>query len=299
VIEIEITAELAGRRLDHILAAALPQFSRARIQEWIDRGRVSVNGDARKASYKPRAGEKAIVEPAPPTPLRAEPEQIPLDILYEDADFIAVNKPAGLVVHAGAGRTGGTLVNALLHHFETLSAVGGELRPGIVHRLDAGTSGVLLVARHDAAHRALAAQFAGRTVDKIYWALVEREVKGEGGVIDKAIARDPVRRTRMTARLATGRAAHSEYKVLRRFAGCTLVEVRIGTGRTHQIRVHLASIGHPVAGDALYGAKALPGLPRPWLHARSIGFDHPRTGQRMLLEAPLAPELQAWLAGLR
>ncbi|MBA4182171.1 MAG: RluA family pseudouridine synthase, partial [Anaerolinea sp.] len=189
----EITAEFAGRRLDHILAAALPGFSRARIQEWIERGKVRVNGDARKASYKPRAGEIATVEPEPPPPLRAEPEHIPLNFLYEDADLIAVDKPAGLVVHAGAGRSRGTLVNALLHHFGTLSAVGGELRPGIVHRLDAGTSGVLLVARHDAAHRALAAQFARRTVDKIYWALVEREVKRDAGVIDKAISRDPVR----------------------------------------------------------------------------------------------------------
>lgn len=298
MIEIEITAAHAGRRLDHILAAALPGFSRARIQEWIGRGKVRVNGDARKASYKPRAGEVARVEPEPPPPLRAEPERIPLDILYEDADLAAVNKPAGLAVHAGAGRARGTLVNALLHHFGTLSAAGGELRPGIVHRLDAGTSGVLLVARHDAAHRALAAQFARRSVDKLYWALVEREVQGAGGVIDKPIARDPVRRTRMTARLAGGRAAYSEYRVLRRFAGCTLVEVRIGTGRTHQIRVHLASIGHPVAGDTLYGAKALPGLARPWLHARSIGFEHPGTGERMSLEAPLAPELEAWLAAL-
>ena len=296
--EFEITAEQAGRRLDHVLAAALPEFSRARLQEWIERGKVRVDGAARKASYKLRGGERVEVEPERPRPLRAEPEAIPLDILYEDADLVAVNKPAGLAVHAGAGRAGGTLVNALLHHFGQLSELGGELRPGIVHRLDAGTSGVLLAARHDAAHRALAAQFAGRTVEKIYWALVERVVKADHGVIEKAIARDPVRRTRMTARLGAGRAAYSEYRVLRRYSGCTLLEVRIGTGRTHQIRVHLASLGHPVVGDTLYGAKAQPELGRPWLHARRIGFGHPTTGERMIVEAPLAPELEAWLGRL-
>jgi 23S rRNA pseudouridine1911/1915/1917 synthase len=296
--EFEITAEQAGRRLDHVLAAALPEFSRARLQEWIERGKVRVDGAARKASYKLRGGERVEVEPEPPRPLRAEPEAIPLEILYEDADLVAVNKPAGLAVHAGAGRAGGTLVNALLHHFGKLSELGGELRPGIVHRLDAGTSGVLLAARHDAAHRALAAQFAGRTVEKIYWALVERVVKADHGVIEKAIARDPVRRTRMTARLGAGRAAYSEYRVLRRYRGCTLLEVRIGTGRTHQIRVHLASLGHPVVGDTLYRAKAQPELGRPWLHARRIGFDHPTTGKRMSLEAPLAAELEAWLGRL-
>lgn len=295
---IDISSERAGRRLDQVLAEELPEFSRARLQEWIDSGRVLVDGRARKASYKLRGGERIDVEPAPLRPLRAEPEEIPLDILFEDDDLIAINKPAGLVVHAGAGRESGTLVNALLHHFGTLSGVGGDLRPGIVHRLDAGTSGVLLVARHDAAHRALAAQFAGRTVEKIYWALVEREVKTESGVIDTAITRDPVRRIRMTARLATGRAAYTEFQVMERFHGFTLLEVRIGTGRTHQIRVHLASIGHPVAGDPLYGAKSQPGLGRPWLHARRIAFDHPSTGNRMVIEAPLPSELAAWQARL-
>lgn len=295
---IEISEEQAGRRLDHVLAAALAGFSRARLQEWVEGGRVRVDGVARKASYKLRGGERVEVEPAAPKPLRAEPEEIPLEVLYEDADVVAINKPAGLVVHAGAGRESGTLVNALLHHFGALSGVGGELRPGIVHRLDAGTSGVLLVARHDAAHRALAAQFAGRTVEKIYWAMVERVVKSESGVIEKAIARDPVRRTRMTARLNAGRAAHTEFRVLERFERYTLLEVRIGTGRTHQIRVHLASIGHPVVGDTLYGAQAQPGLGRPWLHARRIGFAHPGSGEWVVVEAPLAAELDQWRAGL-
>lgn len=276
----------------------MPEYSRARLQEWIDGGRVRVNGAARKASYKLREGESVDVEPAELKPLRAEPEEIPLDILYEDNDIIAINKPAGLVVHAGAGRDKGTLVNALLHHFRQLSTVGGDLRPGIVHRLDSGTSGVLLVARHDAAHRALASQFAERSTEKVYLALVQGDVKAAQGKVETAIARDPVRRTRMTTRLGTGRSAYTEYRVLERCHGFTLLEVKIGTGRTHQIRVHLASIGHPIVGDTLYGAKAQPSPGRPWLHALRIGFTHPSTGGRMSIEAPLAPELDEWKARL-
>ncbi len=298
----EVTANSAGQRLDHFLASALPALSRARLQEWIEAGRVQVNGARRKASYKLREGEAIEVDPAQQKPLRAEPEDIPLDILYEDSDLIALNKPAGIVVHAGAGRHSGTLVNALLHHFEQLSQVGGDLRPGIVHRLDQGTSGVLLVARHDAAHRALAAQFAGRTVEKTYLALVQGHAAQMSGRIDSAIARDPIRRTRMTTRAATGRSALTQYRVLERFERFTLLEVKIGTGRTHQIRVHLASIGHPVAGDTLYGAAArVPGMPalgRPWLHAFSIAFDQPTTGERLRIEAPLAPELMEWKSRL-
>lgn len=298
----EVTPDSAGKRLDHFLCAALPGLSRARLQEWIDAGRVKVAGTVRKASYKLRAGEAIEVDPAPLKPLRAEPEDIPLDILFEDDDLIALNKPAGIVVHAGAGRHSGTLVNALLHHFTQLSRVGGDLRPGIVHRLDQGTSGVLLVARHDAAHRALAAQFAGRTVEKIYLALVQGQVAQTSGRVESPIARDPIRRTRMTARLATGRNALTQYRVLERFQRFTLLEVKIGTGRTHQIRVHLASIGHPVAGDTLYGAAArMPGLPvlgRPWLHAFSIAFDQPTTGERLRIEAPVAPELLEWKSRL-
>ena len=184
------------------------------------------------------------------------PEDIPLRILYEDADLVAIDKPAGMVVHAGAGVHSGTLVNALLHHFEALSAVGGALRPGIVHRLDRYTSGVLLVAKNDAAHHALAEQFSGRQVEKTYIALVHGKVKAESGRIDRPITRDPVHRTRMTARLGEGRAAWSEYRVIKRFERFTLLEVKIGTGRTHQIRVHLSGMGHAVAGDTLYGAPA-------------------------------------------
>jgi 23S rRNA pseudouridine1911/1915/1917 synthase len=240
-------------------------------------------------------GEGVEVSPADEAPLLAAPEDLPLEILYQDPSVIAINKPAGLVVHAGAGAESGTLVNRLVHHFATLSQVGGDLRPGIVHRLDKGTSGVLLVARNDAAHRALAAQFAGRTVEKTYQALVHGKVRDEQGRVTTPIARDPIRRIRMTAKLATGRSALTEYRVLRRFEKFTYLEVRIGTGRTHQIRVHLSSIGHPVAGDKLYGA---PPAQRIFLHAWRISFTSPTTEQRVTVEAPMPAELAEWLASL-
>lgn len=292
-----VDPEQAGARLDHYLAARMPAYSRARLQEWIEAGRVLVDGAAKKASYKLRAGEGIEVEPAKLKSLKAVAEEIALDILYEDADVVAINKPAGMVVHAGAGRLEGTLVNALLHHFGALSGVGGELRPGIVHRLDKGTSGVMLAARHDAAHRELARQFSSRTVEKTYLALVEGVVARDTGRIDRKIARDPVRRTRMTARLETGREAHTSYRVIERFKRFTLLEVRIGTGRTHQIRVHLASIGHPVAGDALYGAAAH-GAGRPWLHSFRLRFALPSSGEQITIEAPAPEELEAWKTGL-
>jgi 23S rRNA pseudouridine1911/1915/1917 synthase len=292
----------AGRRLDQALATRLPQFSRALVQAWIKAGRVLVNGRAARPSQAVRAGDALEVEPAAPAPLRAVPEQIPLTALYEDADVVAIDKPAGMVVHAGAGVHTGTVVNALLGRFASLSGVGGELRPGIVHRLDRYTSGVLLVAKTDAAHRALAAQFAAREVEKVYLALVHGKLERAAGRIDKPIARDPVRRVRMTARLASGRAAWSEYRVLRRFERFTYLEVRIGTGRTHQIRVHLASISHPVVGDRLYGAPAhvegLPPLERFFLHAHRIRFRQPSTGEPVEVISPLAPELAAWMASL-
>ena len=298
MIHLEAAAGDAGKRLDQLLAERLPEYSRSRLQEWIKQGRVQLNGSAGKPSYLLKGSERIEVRPAEAPPLRAVPEDLALDILYEDSDVIAVNKPAGMVVHAGAGRHQGTLVNALVYRFGKLSELGGEMRPGIVHRLDRETSGVILVARSDAAHRNLAAQFAGREVKKVYVALVQGRVKAESGRITAPIARDPVRRTRMTARLARGRAAVTEYKVQRRFDGCTLLEVRIGTGRTHQIRVHLASVGHPVVGDTLYGAAAST-LGRFFLHAREISFTSPSTGQQVTVEAPLAPELQSFLESLK
>jgi len=291
-----------------MLRERLPDFSRSRIQSWIEDGRVLVDGRRQRASHPVRAGQVIDVSPAEAPPLKAAPEAIPLTVLYEDADVVAIDKPAGMVVHAGAGVHTGTLVNALLHRFERLSGVGGELRPGIVHRLDRFTSGALIVAKNDAAHQRLAAQFSGRQVEKVYWALVHGNVQNESGRIEAPIARDPVRRVRMTARLKQGRAAWSEYRVLRRFtaraghSGFTLLEVRIGTGRTHQIRVHLSSIGHPVAGDALYGAPArisgMPPLGRYFLHAYRIRFHLPSTGENILVESPLPADLGCWLEAL-
>jgi 23S rRNA pseudouridine1911/1915/1917 synthase len=292
----------AGKRLDQFVHDQLPEFSRSRIQEWIKAGLVQVNGQKQRPSYAVRSGDEIDVEPAEPPPLRAEPEAIPLSILYEDRDVVAIDKPAGMVVHAGAGVHAGTLVNALLHHYGALSAVGGALRPGIVHRLDRYTSGVLLVAKNDAAHHSLAAQFSSRKVEKVYLALVHGSMKAESGRIDRPIARDPVRRTRMTARLKQGRSAWTEYRVLRRFASFTLLEARIGTGRTHQIRVHLSSIGHPVVGDTLYGAPAkVPGLPqlgRYFLHAQRIRFHQPSSNEEITVEAPMPVELRGWLEKL-
>jgi 23S rRNA pseudouridine1911/1915/1917 synthase len=239
--------------------------------------------------------ENIQIFPAELPPLKATPENLPIEILYEDPAVIVVNKPAGLVVHAGAGAHAGTLVNRLVYHFASLSEVGGELRPGIVHRLDRGTSGVLLVARTDSAHRALAAQFAARTVEKTYLALVDGKVKNESGRIAKPITRDPVRRVRMTARLGHGREALTDYRVLERLDGFTYLEVKIGTGRTHQIRAHLASIGHPVAGDRLYGARA---GPRIFLHAWRLAFTSPASDERITVEAPLPDELRAWMASI-
>ena len=294
------TAADAGKRLDLLLHERMPAFSRSRIQEWIRSGRVQVNGNKARASYLVHAADAIEAEPADPPPLHAVPEDIPLAILYEDADLVAIDKPAGMVVHAGAGIHSGTLVNALLHRFEALSGVGGALRPGIVHRLDRFTSGVLLVAKNDPAHQRLAAQFSHREVEKVYLAMVHGEVKQEKGRIERPIARDPVHRTRMTARLDEGRAAWSEYRVLRRYPGFTLLEVRIGTGRTHQIRVHLSSIGHPVVGDTLYGAPARiegrPPLGRYFLHAHRIRFHQPTTGAEIVLTSPLPPDLEAWSA---
>lgn len=332
-----VQPEDAGRRLDQFLAARLKDkgVSRARVQQLIAQEQVRVNGGGARASLRLRGGEQITVlgEPKAP-PLRAFPEAIPLDIVYEDDAVIVVNKPAGMMVHAGAGatesaRNRGTLVNALLHHFAALSRAGGPLRPGIVHRLDKQTSGLLLVAKDDAAHHALAQQFATRQVKKTYLALVHGWMKTERGTIASPIQRDRVRRTRMTTRRAGGREAVSHWQVRERIASrwgkFSLLEVRIDTGRTHQIRVHLASLGHPVVGDTLYGAprlrKTAPSsgqatfrrkmaenvlqedgvvsLERNFLHAWALEFTHPRSGKSMRFEQPLPAELAALLEGLR
>jgi 23S rRNA pseudouridine1911/1915/1917 synthase len=294
---LESNAADRGKRLDQFLHERLPQYSRSRLQDWIEQGRVLVNGSPEKRSYLLKGAERIHVQPGELAPLRATPEDLPLEVLYEDADVIAINKPAGMVVHHGAGQHSGTLVNAVLHRFGMLSTVGGDLRPGIVHRLDRYTSGVILVARSDVAHRNLAEQFASRQVEKVYVALVHGRLKNDQGHIDTPIARDPVRRVRMTARLARGRHANTSYRVLKSFEKFTFLEVKIGTGRTHQIRVHLASIGHPVVGDKLYGAPAS-ALGRYFLHARQITFTSPGTGERITVSAPLPNDLEIHLTGL-
>jgi 23S rRNA pseudouridine1911/1915/1917 synthase len=317
-IVIALAADDAGARLDQLLAARLG-VSRARVQQLISEEKVLVNDAPAKASLKLRGGESiSVTGPAARPPLRAVAEEIPLDIVYEDDDLAIINKPAGMMVHAGAGatedqRNRGTLVNALLHHFAALSAVGGEMRPGIVHRLDKETSGLIVVAKNDDAHSKLAAQFARREVKKTYIALVHGWMKKDRGTISASISRDRLRRIRMTTRETGGRAAISHYVVLRRldtpFGKFTLVEVKIDTGRTHQIRVHMASLGHAVVGDALYGApramRARRGratdegsaisLARNFLHAARLELVHPRTGKRIALESPLPAELQAFL----
>jgi 23S rRNA pseudouridine1911/1915/1917 synthase len=306
-----VTEVDSGTRLDQFLASRL-DVSRARVQQLIEQALVLVDDKAVKASLRLCGGESVhVLGPARLEPLRAVAENIPLDIVYEDDDLAVINKPAGMMVHAGAGasedsRNRGTLVNALLHRFGQLSGVGGELRPGIVHRLDKETSGLIVVAKGDDGHRKLAAQFAKREVKKTYLALVHGRVPNERGTIDKSIGRDSVRRVRMTTRRSGGREAITHYRVERRidagFGKFTLLEVRIDTGRTHQIRVHLASIGHPVVGDTVYGAPAqvkgrngTVSLKRNFLHAAALELRQPRTGERLSFRRELPRELEEFL----
>lgn len=294
--ELRASGQDRGKRLDQFLHDCLPAHSRSRIQDWIRQGGVLVDGLASKAAYTIRGGEEIRCEPRPAPSLRAMPEPIPLKILYEDPAVVVIDKPAGMAVHAGAGLHHGTVVNALLHRFGSLSGVGGELRPGIVHRLDRFTSGALAVAKNDAAHHSLAEQFASRKVEKIYLALVEGRLDGSGR-IEKPISRDPKNRARMTARLRSGRASRTDWETLRQWKGFTLLRIRLGTGRTHQIRAHMSALRHPVAGDTLYGARKSP-HGRYFLHAHRLGFRSPATGEQVLVESPMPPELERWLATL-
>jgi 23S rRNA pseudouridine1911/1915/1917 synthase len=307
------TADIAGERVDKYLASQFPDTSRARIQQLIAENKVLVNGAPAKSSLRLAGGEQIeIVGGMELPPLRAIAEDIPLDIVYEDNDLAVVNKPAGMMVHAGAGatedeRNRGTLVNALLHRFGQLSEVAGELRPGIVHRLDKATSGLIVVAKNDMAHRKLALQFSQRQVKKTYIALVHGWMKQDRGTISSGISRDRVRRTRMTTRRSGGRDAITHYSVQKRidseYGKLSLLELHIDTGRTHQIRVHLSSAGHPVVGDALYGApRELRSrhaenlaLQRNFLHAANLEFRHPRSSEAMTFSRPLPPELEQFL----
>jgi 23S rRNA pseudouridine1911/1915/1917 synthase len=293
----ELEADTAGERLDVFVARAMPHLTRSRVRKLIDDGHVAVGGQRAKPGLRLEAGQRVRVDMPPAVDAAAAPEAIPLDILYEDADLLVINKPAGMTVHPAPGHPSATLVNAILAHCDDLSGVGGVLRPGIVHRLDRDTSGVILVAKNDAAHNALARQLKARTVEKTYVALVEGTPKPPEGVIDAPIARDPRNRQRM-AIVEGGRESVTAYRVVERFRGYALVEARPKTGRTHQIRVHLAAIGHPIVGDRVYG-KASAVVGRQFLHAARIAFEHPRTGERVTFEAPLAGDLQAALDALR
>ena len=288
-------------RLDLFLVKSLPEFSRSRIQQLIRAGFVRVGGATTQPNQPVRSGDEIEIEEPPPEKIQTEPEQIPLTILYEDNDLIVINKVAGMTVHPGAGQRKHTLVNALLYHCSTLSGIGGKERPGIVHRLDKETSGCLVAAKSDVAHRELSKQFASRTVEKIYLALVAGQLRQAAGVIENKIGRHPVHRQRMSVSSRGGRAAKTEYQVLRSSEQASLLECKLHSGRTHQIRVHLHHLGNPVLGDKIYGAKFAKDFPRQMLHAWKLGFFHPSTGEWISFEAALPTDFKEALAatGLR
>lgn len=312
---LRVPIDAAGQRLDQWLVKLLPEVSRVRVQQLIAQHKILVNAGTTKPSLRLRGNEEIVITgTVAPPPLKAFAEDIPLDVVYEDSDLAVINKPAGMTVHAGSGKdeagSKGTLVNALLHRFGSLPDMGGHLRPGIVHRLDKETSGLIIVAKTDGAHRELARQFAARRVKKTYLALVHGWMKKDKGTVNAPISRDWVRRARMTTRSSRrgqpGRPATTHWRMLKNIEGkygkFSLLEVQIETGRTHQIRVHLTSIGHPVVGDTLYGApRKIPGygetvsLGRNFLHAAAIQFLHPKTGKALALEQPLPGELERFL----
>jgi 23S rRNA pseudouridine1911/1915/1917 synthase len=300
-------ADSAGDRLDRYLTAQIPDYSRSQIQRLIEDGHVTHSRYTKvKANLDVRDGDLISVDLPDPEPTAAQPEAIPLEILFDDQDIVVVNKPAGMVVHPAAGNPGGTLVNALLYHVRDLSGIGGEVRPGIVHRLDKGTSGVMVIAKNDDAHKELARQFHDREVEKEYvalaWGLVQQRKR-----INAAIGRDPKNRVKMSTRAGRARSAVTRVTWSRDLKGVTLLRVAIATGRTHQIRVHLSAIGHPIVGDALYGGvhrrvphplRAVTKLTRPFLHAERLAFTHPRTKERMEFSAPLPDDLLAVVSEL-
>jgi 23S rRNA pseudouridine1911/1915/1917 synthase len=293
---IELIVESGGERVDKWIADHAAELSRAQVQRLIEAGQVTVGGVMPKPSYRLSAGETVVVHVPPPEPVELTPEPIPLDVIYEDHDLIVVNKPAGLVVHPAAGHAHGTLVHAILAHCPDLAGVGGALRPGIVHRLDRDTSGLIVIAKNDAAQLTLQRQFKSRTVEKVYLALVEGRPSPPQGRIDAPIGRDPRQRRRMAVVAQGGRAAQTDYRVIETLGDYTLVEIRPRTGRTHQVRVHLASLGHPLAGDRVYGRRrqSIP-LDRQFLHAWRLTFALPSGGERRTFTAPLPPDLQAVL----
>ena len=277
----------AQLRLDRFLAKQLPDYSRSRLQQLIRTGFVLLNGATTRPRQLVRSGDKVELTEPPLEKIESQPEPIPLEILFEDNDLIVINKPAGLVVHPGAGHRQHTLVNALLSHCTSLSGIGGNERPGIVHRLDKETSGCLVVAKNDEAHRELSRQFAERVVEKTYLALVAGKLRKRAGVIEEKIGRHPVHRQRMSVCSSRGRPAKTEYRVVRSGNQASLVECRLHSGRTHQVRVHLHHLGHPVLGDKVYATRAAKDFPRQMLHAWKLGFRHPGTGDWKSLEASL------------
>ena len=308
-LHLSVSSDNEGERLDAFLASHIEGWSRARLQRLIEGADVLVNGRVVKSSYKINAGDEIEIELTPPPSTLFAPEDIPIKVVYEDDDLIVVDKRAGMVVHPAAGAASGTLANALAFHFQKLSTVGGPARPGIVHRLDKGTSGLLVVAKTESAHEDLADQFRAREVFKSYIALVHGRVEKRTEQVDQPIARDPRNRTRMAV-VRGGRPALSIYRVRKRFERFTLLNVELKTGRTHQIRVHLGWLKHPVVGDESYGGgrdKTVPDprlrseiakIGRQFLHAEQLGFRHPRIGTEVRFTAPLPPELQALLDAL-
>jgi 23S rRNA pseudouridine1911/1915/1917 synthase len=302
-VELEVGEEHEGERIDRFLASTLAGWSRSQVQRLIKDGCVQVGARSTKPNAALRTGDRVVVELPDPVPASPEAQDIPLDVVYEDSDVIVVNKPPGMVVHPAAGHADGTLVNALLHHVTDLSGIGGELRPGIVHRLDRGTSGLLVVAKHDRAHEALARQFHDREVEKEYVALVWGVVQA-GRRIDLPIGRDPANRQKMSARARRGGTALPRVPRAEQLRGVTLVHVVIATGRTHQIRVHLSAIGHPIVADTTYGGvrrhvaadlRPLLRLERPFLHAARLAFRHPIDERPLDFSVPLPPDLQGIL----
>ena len=305
-VEFIVSPDDANQRLDRFLAAQLPDMSRTRVQSLVDEGRVQVDGAAVKPSYRVEEGSVVSVEIPPPPSAAVEAEAISLDVLYEDEDVAVINKPAGMIIHPGAGAETGTMVAALLHHFggmAGLSNVGGPQRPGIVHRLDKGTSGAVVIAKTDAAHKHLVDEFRDRTVEKTYISLLHGRIKGEAGTIDLPVARDLRRRSRMTARRREGREARTDWRARFRLGAFTFIEADLHTGRTHQIRVHFSALGCPVVGDTLYGAprqervrgELLQPLDRNFLHAARLAFIHPTTGKKVKVRAPIPDDLVSYL----
>jgi len=290
--EFIVTAENARSRLDRFLAQSAREFSRSRIQALIREGFITVNGGVPRARDIVRAGDRIVLVEPPVQAIDLVPEKIALSVLFEDNDLIVINKPAGISVHPGAGRKRGTLVNALLSHCKNLAGIGGEERPGIVHRLDKETSGCLVVAKNDFAHIDLSRQFAARTVEKIYLALVAGKLRRGSGTILAAIARHRVHRKKMAIAREGGREARTDFKVVHSGRDASLLECRLHSGRTHQIRVHLQHLGHPILGDTVYGGRRAGNFPRQMLHAWKLAFDHPRTKGRMNFEAPLPQDFK-------